>query len=118
MQPISVSTRDNPMRIPYAGNESDGLTNKKADELLGSLKDSNKKLYSKLSKLERNTHAGKNDARIKSDKHQADIVRGNSNANARKYAKEKTGVKAKTDIVVKSVKAVTSSSHSDKRNEK
>lgn len=116
MQPISVSTRDNPIRIPYAGNESDGLTNKKADELLESLKDSNKKLYSKLSKLERNTHAGKNDARIKSDKHQADIVRGNSNA--RKYAKEKTGVKAKTDIVVKSVKAVTSSSHSDKRNEK
>lgn len=32
--------------------------------------------------------------------------------------KRKDGVKAKTDIVVKSVKAVTSSAHSDKRNEK
>ena len=118
MQPISVSTRDNPIRIPYAGNESDGLTNKKADELLESLKDSNKKLYSKLGKLERNTHAGKNDARIKSDKHQVDIVRGNSNANARKYAKDKMSVKGQTYIVVKSAKVATSSNNSDKRNER
>lgn len=82
------------------------------------MKDSNKKLYSKLSKLERNTHAGKNDARIKSDTHQADIARGNSNANARKYAKEKTRVKAQTDVLVKSGKAATGSNNSDKRNNK
>jgi hypothetical protein len=46
------------------------------------------------------------------------LCRGNSNANARKYAKEKTRVKGQTDILVKSAKVATSSNNSDKRNER
>ena len=83
-----------------------GLT-KKADELLETLKDSNKNLYAKLSKLQRNTEVGKSDARIKSDKHKVDIARKNVNNDAMRYAKEKLIGKGKAAIITKSIGAAS-----------
>ena len=45
MQPISVNTRDNPIHIPYAGNEANGLTinyKDKYNQQLQSIKDNYK----------------------------------------------------------------------------
>jgi hypothetical protein len=67
---------------------------KRAGELLESLKDSNKQLYSSLNKLQRNIEAGKSDARIKSDTHKVEIAKTNANSSAVDYAAETTKINA------------------------
>ncbi len=61
--------------------------NKKADELLTSLKENDNKVYNKCIKLQRDMNEGKNDVRIQRDENQVRIAKQNSkNANV-KYAK-------------------------------
>ena len=79
---------------------------KKSNELLESLKDSNKSLYNKLSKLERNSSIGKSETRLKSDSRKLQIAKTNSNANAAKYAKEKTTIKFVSDGAAETGKQV------------
>ncbi len=75
---------------------SNGL-GKKADELLESLKNSNKTLYAKLNKLQNNILKEKNEARIKSDTNKVKIATENSNNKALSYVKEKSKVKLVSD---------------------
>ena len=65
-----------------------GMDNK-ANELLEWLKESNNKMYTSVKKLQRNLDAGKNDARIKSDRNQVKITRRNANKMGLMYGKEK-----------------------------
>ena len=68
-----------------------GMDNK-ANELLEWLKESNNKMYTSVKKLQRNLDAGKNDARIKSDRNQVKITRRNANKMGLMYGKEKTKI--------------------------
>ena len=62
----------------------------KANELLELLKESNSKMYNAAKKLQRNIEAGKNDARINSDRNQVKITSTNALKNSLSYGKETT----------------------------
>ena len=76
---------------------------KKANELLQSVKDSNKRLYNALAKLERNSKAGKNEVRIQRDSNKV-IARNRANSNAVAYGTEKTKQKAISNGVTETIR--------------
>jgi RHS repeat-associated protein len=81
---------------------SRGLS-KRANELKESFKASNKKLYTKLDKLSRNTTAGKSDVRIKRDQQQVSIHRGQSIKTGVNYLTEKTKTAVKKKVAKRAV---------------
>ena len=69
-----------------------------------SVKDSNKRLYNALAKLERNSKAGKNEVRIQRDSNKVDIARNRANSNAVAYGTEKTKQKAISNGVTETIR--------------
>ena len=79
---------------------------KRADELLESLKGKNATLYNRMAKYKRNESLGKNDARLKSDKHKVEVAKGESAKTTAKYVSESAKAKGTAGVSTSAVKGV------------
>ena len=79
--------------------------NSRAEELMESFRDSNKKLYNKYQKLRMNQDAGKSEIRIARDENQVSIAKQRSISSGVKYVTEDINAKATTKSTVKTLRA-------------
>ena len=79
--------------------------NSRAEELMESFRDSNKKLYNKYQKLRMNQDAGKSEIRIARDENQVSIATKRSISSGVKYVTEDINANATTKYIVKTLRA-------------
>ena len=79
--------------------------NSRAEELMESFRDSNKKLYNKYQKLRMNQDAGKSEIRIARDENQVSIATKRSISSGVKYVTEDINANATTKSTVKTLRA-------------
>lgn len=81
---------------------------KKADELLELVKESDKKLYTRLAKLTRNLEAKKNSSRIEADKNAVKIAKKNLKEYSTKFIKESANKEIKKKAIIDGGKKIIS----------